>query len=441
MTAGNFSCTNDSHASSLDAIAASVNVFDDAKFPYRTHGDVTSRLSMPESSLTFGMNETVIEPDFLVPNRQALRQLSLDYLKASEKYPQSWGEVSLKSPPCFRTGKGFNHVNNIRSFWIGSNDSRGSINVDVFFADMVTFWTDTDDFGTGIRPCLTHYYNASCDWDFIFSDQHLPEYLKCCTDSNFVSSYSLPISDSYKSEARFFLSTQAYMHFPLYQLDISKKTNPTLLVQFQNTGIKGGTEPVVIHPDWFLAAWSVDNNGTVDGYRGIAQSLFNLLPSTSNSDSSEESLIVSNMCTYVLFQTLTMPTFANTSFDIKDRTMIFPSSAANASSPHVLETWAIRNVWTYGLNSRTAYWGIAVVLLGCLIVITKLIVGAKTSVIQFSPIEMLIAAVKFEPRGEFTGLGKTKDRASIRFSLQQETDDSPEFVSRRRVGREQDYAE
>jgi len=61
----------------------------------------------------------------------------------------------------------------------------------------------------------------------------------------------------------------SYINFQSYSLDPSPYSNFIHLALLEDADpfIPPGTVPLVVHPDWILAAWSVDRNGTVDGTR------------------------------------------------------------------------------------------------------------------------------------------------------------------------------
>jgi hypothetical protein len=49
-------------------------------------------------------------------------------------------------------------------------------------------------------------------------------------------------------------------------------TNPLSLVLVEDNGpVTANDEPISVHPDWVLAAWSVNKNGSVKGVRLGAQ--------------------------------------------------------------------------------------------------------------------------------------------------------------------------
>lgn len=64
-----------------------------------------------------------------------------------------------------------------------------------------------------------------------------------------------------------------YLGFPTYSLDTSVYSNELHLVQMDGFNISKIRKPLVVSPDWFLAAWSVDRNGTADGSRQITKEL------------------------------------------------------------------------------------------------------------------------------------------------------------------------
>lgn len=139
-----------------------------------------------------------------------------------------------------------------------------------YFSDKATFFNTTDDFGSGIVPCLNDETAPSCDWGRIFST-NLPPDLKNSSVNIGVISYRVP--NVRNSQARVWCDSVTYIGFPTYSLDTSIYSNELHLVQMDGFNISKTPESLIVNPTWFLAAWSVDQNGTVEGSRQIAREL------------------------------------------------------------------------------------------------------------------------------------------------------------------------
>ena len=138
---------------------------------------------------------------------------------------------------------------------------------------MATYYNETDDFGSGIVSCLANETAPGCDWDKIFGVP-LPRDLKNSSVNVGLISCSIPNPPT--SQARIYCDAVAHLAFPTYSLDTSIETNMLHLVQLDKFG-NNNIAPLVMSPDWFLAAWSVDRNGTIPGSRQIAQQLSRIL--------------------------------------------------------------------------------------------------------------------------------------------------------------------
>jgi hypothetical protein len=74
----------------------------------------------------------------------------------------------------------------------------------------------------------------------------------------------------------------------LYSLDLSPYSNTPRLTQIELDGVKPGNETSVVNPDWVLAGWSVERNGTVDGERYAARELVTSLKNALQHKTGEE---------------------------------------------------------------------------------------------------------------------------------------------------------
>ena len=195
---------------------------------------------------------------------------------------------------CFRVGEGFNATNKRTNFWFESPDLDSSVNetaVDIFFSDRATLYNAGTDFGSGIRPCLAPSKAPTCDWDAIFSTPMPPE-VRNMTENISLTSYSFspPTSRSTKS-SRIYCDSVSYIGFPTYSLDTLPSSNPSSLVKLENLALRPPLNtPIVIDPAWYLAALSVNANGTVPSYRPISRVLGKVLPDAFTADADPSDL-------------------------------------------------------------------------------------------------------------------------------------------------------
>ena len=324
------------------------------------------------------------------------------------------------------------------NFWIGVSSPDTDINstaADIYFSDSATYYNDTEDFGTGIKRCLSNETAPSCDWDTIFAIEALPVDLRNMSSNVLTTSYSLANTNASAfpmpgGQARVFCDAVAYISFPTYMLDTLDSTNVLRLVRMQGFTPYDKT-PLVIHPDWFLAAWSVDRNGTVDQYREIAQEITRVLPSFWSNQPSYSSQELQLLQLYSLTQTMSMIPYSNTTVSSSSPNPS-PANPSSVTQPRTLFIWASRHVWAYGISgSRTSKLGVTVVILGGICVIIRLILGAFLGKREHSPVELFVAALEHQPTGEFSGLEKEGLMAKVRYVMEEDESGRPRFVPER----------
>ena len=342
---------------------------------------------------------------------------------------------------CFRVGEGFNPANKYNNFWIDTLNVDDAVNetaVDVFFSDSATFYNSDTDFGSGIANCLDPEKAPTCDWDKIFSTP-VPEDIQNTTKNVAVVSYSFYDTNKTSkattpSSARVYCDTVSYMGFPTYTIDTLPYANPINLVKIVGLTDKKLGAPVVIDPAWSLAAWSVDKNGTVPHSRAIAQVMQTILPEAWASKGSPDDYFFQTLLwlhVYSLTQTMSLIPF-------ESRNLTLPSlSSSDKKSPNptsqpVLHTWATRHVWAYGIGeSRTSKLGIAVICLGVICVLIRLILGLGLGKREHSPVELFVAALEHHPTGEFEGLKDEGGMAKVRYMMEEDEEGRPRFVPER----------
>ena len=322
-------------------------------------------------------------------------------------------------------------MNNRHSnFWIGNfySTTANATAVDLYFSDKVTIFTEDEDFGSGIQQCLANNTAPDCDWDRIFGTALPSEFTSTSTNVGLVS-YSLANDDETASpmpgsQARLYCDVVAHVGFPTYTLDTRPSSNILTLVRMEGLQMSHNDTPLIIHPDWFLAAWSVDQNGTVDPIRNMAQEMSLALPAAwiQRDEMTFDQLYT--LHDYGLGQTMSMVNYA-----FLDATA--DSDSQDPDQP-VFSAWATRHVWAYGVSrSRTSKLGVAVVSCGAACVIARLILGLFLGKREYSPVELLVAAFEHYPTGEFAGMEKKSHMAKVRYVMEQDPDGKPRFVPER----------
>ncbi|KAL9594220.1 MAG: hypothetical protein Q9219_007153 [cf. Caloplaca sp. 3 TL-2023] len=482
LDARNYSCTSDVFGPSLDAWAAQSKA--------SIKQNVTILGTSQENALQFTFNATGGELMW-IPNRQVLGEMSHDFLQArgdyasDGEYPDSRYNNSLQTvlqrqgpslgvqancyagtitqleldddrfvrcytgwtldysanyTKCLRFGTGFNDTNYYAQFDLEIEDPDVpdyESGVGVYFADKATYYNDTDDFGSGVKSCLTNDTSIKCDWDRVFDGANLPPELKNTSLNVGVISYQVPgIKDT---DSRVWCDHVTYQSFPTYSADTSRRSNAQSLVTLNGLPeSENGTTPQVVSPHWFLAAWSVDEEGMLDGNRQIVKELIRLLPfylniNESRPDELSEQAEFLMLHTYVLGQSMSMINYYSYGTAPIDPYSDDGKKAEMDRNIHpVFHTWATLHVWAYGLSGRTAKLGVVVVALGSLCVLARFLLGFRTGITGNSTVETLAAAFEHRHQGEFEGLEEEEDLAQVRYRVLQDGEGRRRFLPEKR---------
>ena len=314
-----YSCTSKPYAASLDSLTdthqASEHQMSSA------YGFILDTGASPEGTVGFGFNRSDYGGYVMgwAPNRQTLREISADYeyfLRGSwdpranpgyRQYNQSLGTVLKRKGPifgavynpygsvnttivqlapnkeircydgyqlgsdpryfahtkCLRLGTAWTALNKGANFKLIGAQNR-SVNARVFFSDRAAIF-DRDLTSNLISPsCFVNGILTSpndCDFEALFSANG-PAHFSALS-SNILSvewSMSQDLSGS-----KFIMEFLTFADFATYVLDTSSVTNPLQLVRIEDApDVKDrGLQTIPVDPDWFLAAWSVDQGGFV----------------------------------------------------------------------------------------------------------------------------------------------------------------------------------
>lgn len=168
-----------------------------------------------------------------------------------------------------------------------------------------------------------------------------------------------------------------------------------------------GTIPLTVHSDWFLAGWSVDRNGTVEGTRIAARTMIQLLKQALSDDADHLNLTsLSFMDGVAADQGLSMM-----GYNLSDGNL-----SPDAHHP-VLTTSVKIYVWAYGLQSRTSVLGMAVLIIGILCVLLRVLMAILGQSGYSSPrslARLLVAALEHVPDDSSDGNdGSDKETKAI----------------------------
>lgn len=460
LTSGTYSCNLAAFGPSLDAWAtsAAANVKQYSQFREYVNLGVSQ-----EGAFDFTLNVSTTDPVVWVPNRQVLNTLSYDLGQlyndvfvssgSGPMYNNSLTTVLQRSGPsiginanfntgnwtayeisdtkevdcfsgwsidyisfytkCIQSGPGWSNATQFTTFSLENTiPKQDNITVVSAFSEKSVYFNDTDDFGSGIKACLDSQKVTDCDWDRIFTNEP-PQDLRNTSVNVGITVYSPHGVNS----TVVWCDYVAYLGFPTYQIDLSPSSasHQLNLVQLNNiTNVPLNRSPLVVNPYWFLAAWSVDVKGTVDGSRPMVKELARITPDvlttpwTGNYTESQREFVF--LHTYALGQAMSM-----VNYYVINATTADPS-VVDAEHPNLYHFCTL-HVWAYGLSGRTSRLGVAVVLAGSFCVLVRLLLGFSMLRHEHSAVELFAAALEHQHQQEFSGLHHENDWAKVRYRM------------------------
>ncbi|MCJ1272154.1 hypothetical protein MMC22_012062 [Lobaria immixta] len=459
LTARTYSCGLELLGPSLDswATSAEANVKQDQAWGSGVNLGVSQ-----EGIFDFTLNVSESSPMVWVPNRQVLRWLSIDwgYLVAKvmgedstgPKYNNSLTTVLQRSGPsiglninyntgnwqnhtishdkevicftgwtidyqnyytkCIQSGEGWTAQTDWANFSL-ENPIPGQKNIRVLslFSEKSVYYRDTDDLGSGIISCLDGDVTR-CDWDKIF-DTEPPPALGSTANNVGITVYFHNLD-----ETLVWCDQVAYLGFPTYQIDLSPNSASRRLnlVQLNNiSNVQTDHKPLAVNPYWLLAAWSVDEGGTVNSSRAMAKELVSIMPAlfetpwTSDNYTTEQREFIF-LHTYAVGQAMSLVDYYYINATEN------PSAHAEADRPYLYHFTTLR-VWAFGLSGRTSRLGVAVVLAGSFCVLVRLLLAFPMLRHEHSPVELFVAALEHQHQQEFSGLHHENDWAKVRYRM------------------------
>lgn len=335
---------------------------------------------------------------------------------------------------CYKFGLGWDGSNEVAQFYLGDATSASNETlVWVYTSDKATYFNQTTDFGSGIEKCLEDD-SGPCDWDQIF-DTALDPQLRNTSVNPLVTEYFSPLYavDGFV-DTRIYCDAIVYNSFPTYSVDTSQTANPLQLATMNGLPSEDdkrfNTTPIAVNPDWVLAAWSVENNGTVDSTRLVGREMASVVGPNYYLDWAEDLLPeefeeFAFLHIYSMTQSLSL-----IDYDYTNDTTSFSSKPLNQAHP-VFKKWATLRVWAYGLSDRTPKLGVVVCILGCLCVFFRLGLALALRIRhEHSTVELFVAALEHHPTHEFDHLDDEAKMAKVRYILE-DSSGKPRFVSER----------
>lgn len=321
---------------------------------------------------------------------------------------------------CVRTGEAWNvnATNKFAQFNISSATSADeAVVVNIYFSDRATFISGTTYPGSAPPACFRNGSaptDGSCKWDNIFDPANLPAHLSNSSTNVVTMEFAMPRSRA--PSYRILVEFLAYMDYSAYSFDTSVISNPLRSTQTnlpRTADQVAGKAPLVVHPDWILAAYSVDRFGMLPFNRSSATALVHAtrLLSDAAAGAGPASLSESDATTvvaeltfiaYSVGQALSMVSYQVTRF-------ANPASAGGVQDASVLRRWGMIHVWAYGFSSRTSKVGIVVVMVGLAAVLLRTVLELGTGIRKRTTSGILADAMEHLPRGDFQGLGDDEE--------------------------------
>jgi len=248
------------------------------------------------------------------------------------------------------------------------------------------------------NPCVE---NGSCDWDAVFAATPPPEYQNISSNQlSFL--YSIP---KFSPDRDVVCDTSSYLSFANYVLNPSPLANILNLVELDvlndspSGPPKNSTAAIIdLHPDWLLAAWSVNSLSQVPGERGAASQFISAIEDWlhfGDDVTKQYAITFNSMHQYTIVQALSMITYSTTLLaSSADRRAQAQNLKNNPTTAATLNSWATVQLWTYGIDSRTSKLGITIMLIGCICVIARTVLSVEKNK---SLLEIVVTALQHDP--------------------------------------------
>jgi hypothetical protein len=327
---------------------------------------------------------------------------------------------------CVKVGSGWNKRNKELNFTIvgehnyTTNVTSPGVEFSIYSSDRAQFfedgeypfWLPPDCLQAGQVPTT-----VICNWDRLFYTSP-DENLYNRTQNVISIEMSTRQANTNGIDGRFTRFTVdfvALLGFASYELDASPLTNPMVLATTQSLPPTGS--PIHIDPAWMLAAWTVDNKGTLAPNRtATTEALRTMKRFSTSTESGGEDEDTSGLFRHLSYisllpvtQALSMIDYNTTSHGTTKAALAF--AIRREDCPHLART-ARMYVWAYGLNSRTSYFGATVAILGTLVVLLQIWLGFKDRTKGPSLEQLLLAALEYVHKEQARAI-RTDDKFDV----------------------------
>ncbi|KAF2494956.1 hypothetical protein BU16DRAFT_562583 [Lophium mytilinum] len=434
LATGLFNCTLALYSASLDELVAGA-ISSNRQFSSR------KALVLPpisqENNLTFSLNISKSSPTIWVPNRQVLRDLSVDLTNfysattsgdvdpayaESGRFNQSLQSILQRKGPtigmandcvigsvevfplsdnksvycfpranddkCVRWGSGWADTpqNSAEVVILDSLSRKANLNLTIYGTTQAAYLVND--------PCLR---DRSCDWDAIFAATPSTDH-RNISSSQLSFHYSMPKF----SDQNVTCDSSSYLSFANYVLNPSPLANILSLVELDVLDDSPSGPPefpttaiIDVHPDWLLAAWGANRGGDVSPQRGAAMQFietFQFWLHYGDQVNRQYAIDFTSIHQYTIVQALSMITYSTTPLTSSaDRRAQAHKLKDNPKTAATLKSWATVQLWAFGIDSRTSKIGITIMLIGCICVIARTALYLEESK---APLEIIVAALE-----------------------------------------------
>lgn len=308
--------------------------------------------------------------------------------------------TAVQYTKCIRMGKGWSAVNEATGFQIRNRTAlrddphaNDDIIFNIYFTDKTTYFNKTTDFGSGLGACSNTSYR-DCDWDAIFSTPLPYNLSRISTNSMIVEAYR----EATNGKRGIWADFTTYPLWGDYQVRLSPFERAVVTTTNASVPNANTTEPLVIHPNWVLAAWSVNSTGAIAANSTIGTMIANLFARDIDNDVNVKigSLEIASVFIYATTQALSLITYNTT--DLRST----PQAATDKAATYFYY-WRRRRVWMYSLGSRTSYLGVVIVVIGMVVVVLRSLLALyekirhNYSTPALSATDLVLATLAHEP--------------------------------------------
>ncbi|KAL2812726.1 hypothetical protein BJX63DRAFT_432426 [Aspergillus granulosus] len=228
------------------------------------------------------------------------------------------------------------------------------------------------------------WQDGTCPWDEIFAEPPVT-HLYNISGPQHTYVYAMPEH----TDLTIWCYNVAHLSFADYTMDPNPITNFLGLVQLSvlnahpSQDITSENRAVVtVHPDWVLAAWSVDPSGEVDSTRGsvarFSEAFLNVTDQDFSNSNREYRMfrlahawVGAQVLSFINYDTDTIPT-------AEEQSQQAQRVQADPLLESALPAWATVQVWKFGIESRTS-------ILGAVIMITGVVIVLLTTILWIEP--------------------------------------------------------